>query len=367
MSRPIERAWLDEQRSRQASVALAAKNFYQTRRGALSGAIAKANLEICRSVTPERRADLEKRLTELYEQREELDRCWKCSSIRRAMEQNGETAFSVSPVEQRALATSHQNAVTPSAGPMRDSVTTGRQKTAKTIRGYAAKFNRWSQDLGGWKEQLSPGCFSEALKKSDPVCLFNHDSNLILGRTSACTLEVKEDRVGLFFTCSLLPFDSMAYGLARRIDRRDIHQCSFCFSLAEDEWKFAKNYGDLDERTVVKVAELFDVSPVTRPAYRDTACEVTFEEVTRSEPERSELGPERHAPALSQSQLSARANNYVRRYQSARWKWMDTHWKEIDIERRYCAAMGKSKKETEERVERLFEKSLNVEQMFRLP
>lgn len=357
----IERAWLDEQRTRQATVATAAKNFYENKRGKLSGEIAKANLEVCREVTPERRADLEKRLTELYEEREELDRSWKCSSIRRAMESNGETAFSVSPVEQRALATSHQNAVTPSAGPMRDTVTTGRQKTAKTIRGYAAKFNRWSQDLGGWKEQLSPGCFSEALKKSDPVCLFNHDSNLILGRTSACTLEVKEDRVGLFFTCSLLPFDSMAYGLARRIDRRDIHQCSFCFSLAEDEWKFAKNYGDLDERTVVKVAELFDVAPVTRPAYRDTICEATFEEAARAEPE-----PDRHAlPAVSQSQLAARANAYLRRYQAARWKWFQTHTEEIARERRYCDAMGRSKKQSDDAVELLFAKSVNVEALFR--
>jgi len=359
MSRQIERAWLAEQRSRQASVALAAKTFYENKRGKLSAAIAKANLEIVRNVTASRRAELETQLTELYTQREELDRCWKCSSIRRAMESNGETAFSVSPVEQRGLATAH--AVTPLAGPMRDTVTTGRQKTPKTIYGYAAKFGKWSEDLGGWKEQLAPGCFSEALKKSDPVCLFNHDSNLVLGRASACTLEVKEDRVGLFFTSHVLPFDSMAYGLARRIDRRDVHQCSFCFSLAEDEWKFATHFGGLDERTVVKVAELFDVSVVTRPAYRDTICEATFEEVSRAEPERHAM------PAVSQSQLAARANNYLRRYQLARWTWMNAHWKEVDLERRYCRAMGRTEKETDDAVERLFASSIDAESLFRLP
>lgn len=359
MTQQIERAWLDEQRTRQASVALAAKTFYETRRGKLSAAIAKANLEIVRNVTASRRAELETQLTELYTQREELDRSWKCSSIRRAMEQNGETAFSVSPVEQRGLATAR--AVKPSAGPMRDGVTTARQKTPKTIYGYAARFNRWSQDLGGWREQLATGCFSEALKKSDPVCLFNHDSNFVLGRASACTLEVKEDRVGLFFTCHVLPFDAMAYGLARRIDRRDVHQCSFCFSLAEDSWKFATHFGDLDERTVIKVDELYDVAPVTRPAYRDTVCEATFEEVTRSEPERSEPEPERHTmPAVSHRQLAARANNYVRRYQSARWKWMDRHCKEVDRERRYWRAMGKNEREVNDAVERLFAKSVNV-------
>lgn len=163
MSLPIEKAYLEEHRTRQATVALAAKTFYENRRGKLSGEIARANLQICHGVTPERRAELETQLTELYTQREELDRSWKCSSIRRAMESNGETAFSVSPVEQRALATTHS--VAPSAGPTRDTVTSGRQKTPKTIYGYAAKFNRWSQDLGGWRERLSPGCFAEALKK----------------------------------------------------------------------------------------------------------------------------------------------------------------------------------------------------------
>lgn len=197
------------------------------------------------------------------------------------------------------------------------------------------------------------------------MCLFNHDSNLVLGRASAATLEVREDRVGLFFTCHVLPFDSMAYGLARRIDRRDIHQCSFCFSLAEDTWAFAKNYGDLDERTVLQVDELYDVAPVVRPAYRDTICEATFEEVARSEPQRSEPEPERHTPALSQSQYAARANNYLQRYQLARWKWFNNNFDKIERERRYHDAMGRTKKQIDDAVERLFAKSVNVESLFR--
>src|ERR1035437_3378391 len=72
------------------------------------------------------------------------------------------------------------------------------KKTA-TIVGYAANFNSPSEDLGGFREMLVPGCFANALKTSDVRALFNHDPNHILGRNMAGTLRLFEDENGLRF------------------------------------------------------------------------------------------------------------------------------------------------------------------------
>jgi uncharacterized protein len=135
------------------------------------------------------------------------------------------------------------------------------------IEGYAAVFNKDSEDMG-FIERIAPGAFKKALKTSDVRALFNHDSNIILGRKSAGTLELKEDKKGLFM--SVTPPDTQLIRdmVLTPIERGDITQQSFGFNIKSDEWK------DMDKdtpiRTITEVNELYDVSPVTFPAYPDT-------------------------------------------------------------------------------------------------
>ena len=135
------------------------------------------------------------------------------------------------------------------------------------IEGYAAVFDKDSENMG-FVERIAPGAFKKALKTSDVRALFNHDSNIILGRVSAGTLELKEDKKGLFM--SVTPPDTQLVRdmVLTPIERGDITQQSFGFNIKSDEWK------DLDKevpiRTIMEVNELFDVSPVTFPAYPDT-------------------------------------------------------------------------------------------------
>src|SRR5580704_19345656 len=68
---------------------------------------------------------------------------------------------------------------------------------SKVITGYAAMFNSLSSDLGGFVEVIRAGAFSKCLASNPDVrCLFNH-SDVVLGRTTAGTLRLTEDEVGL--------------------------------------------------------------------------------------------------------------------------------------------------------------------------
>lgn len=138
--------------------------------------------------------------------------------------------------------------------------------SSKRITGYAAKFNSLSEDLGGFREQIAPGAFANTIKSADVRALFNHDANLILGRTKAGTLRLREDDVGLAYEIDP-PNTQAARDLAESINRGDISQNSFGFSTIADEWR--KNSDETWTRTLKEV-ELFDISPVTYPAYPQT-------------------------------------------------------------------------------------------------
>lgn len=137
--------------------------------------------------------------------------------------------------------------------------------------GYAALFNRRSEVLfGSFVEVIAPGAFGPALKGADVRCLWNHDSSYVLGRTRSGTLRVEEDELGL--RMEVTPPDvQWARDLMASIERGDVDQMSFGFRVARDEWQ---EQGDLLVRTILEIEELYEVSPVTFPAYPDTAVAV---------------------------------------------------------------------------------------------
>lgn len=141
-----------------------------------------------------------------------------------------------------------------------------REDGKKLIRGHAAVFNS-ETDLGWFRERIAPGAFSESIGKDDVRALFNHDENFILGRNTAGTLTMREDERGLYVEIDP-PDTQVGRDLVTSIERGDISQMSFGFQTIKDSWETEENAAK-DLRTLEKV-KLWDVSPVTFPAYQET-------------------------------------------------------------------------------------------------
>lgn len=142
------------------------------------------------------------------------------------------------------------------------------------IEGVAAVYNSWSEDLGYFREMIEPGFFDEVLK-GDTRALWNHNADLVLGRTKSGTLQLEDTERGLGILID--PPDTQAGRDAMTsIKRRDVTQMSFAFMIKPggDEWIREK---DGKIKRILKrggASRLFDVSPVTFPAYPRTSVYV---------------------------------------------------------------------------------------------
>lgn len=136
------------------------------------------------------------------------------------------------------------------------------------IRGHAAVFNQLSEDLGGFREQIAPGAFADAIKTDDVRALFNHNPDFILGRNLAGTLKLHEDARGL--AIELDPPDTqVGRDLIVSMERGDVTQMSFGFAVRPNGQNWGKDDAGQVVRTITRV-RLYDVSPVVFPAYPQT-------------------------------------------------------------------------------------------------
>ena len=133
------------------------------------------------------------------------------------------------------------------------------------VIGHAAMFNSLSEDLGGFREKIQPGAFDDVLE-NDVRAYFNHDPNYLLGRTSAGTLRLSVDEQGLRYELDV-PNTTAGRDLKENMRLGNITQSSFAFTIGKDgdAWERAENGADI--RTIKKVKRLYDVSPVSLPAY----------------------------------------------------------------------------------------------------
>jgi hypothetical protein len=142
-------------------------------------------------------------------------------------------------------------------------------KSAPRLEGYAAVFDKASDDLGGFVEHVRRGAFARTLRegKLDPLALVHHMPHLVLGRRSAGTLKLAEDDKGLAFEIAL-PDIQTARDLAVSVERGDVKGASFAFTVPPggDKWTFADGAAI---RELLDV-DLHEISITATPAYPDT-------------------------------------------------------------------------------------------------
>ena len=138
------------------------------------------------------------------------------------------------------------------------------------IEGYFAVFDNSYNIAPGMSESIARGAFLRTLKGGDIRALVNHDTTLVLGRTKAGTLQLREDSKGLWGKIAINPNDSDAMNLYQRVKRGDVSQCSFGFDIRDEESAISDN-GDV--HWTLKDLDLYEVSCCTFPAYERTNIE----------------------------------------------------------------------------------------------
>lgn len=140
----------------------------------------------------------------------------------------------------------------------------------RAIGGYAAVFNRLSQNLGGFVEQVAPTFFNKSRGDGWPDVLarYNHDDNMLLGTTGGGTLRLQLDDTGLLYEADP---PQARQDVVELVERGDVRKSSFAFRLFKDgdEWTMSDQGYPL--RTLIS-GQLVDVAPVNMPAYSDTSA-----------------------------------------------------------------------------------------------
>lgn len=139
---------------------------------------------------------------------------------------------------------------------------------APVIEGDAAVFNT-ETTIGGWfREKIRQGAFTRVLSENpDVIAAYNHDWNVVLGRTTAGTLKLTETASGLRYEVQVNTKDSEAMNVYQKVKRGDVPQASFAFTVKREEWTKPSSKAELAMREVIEVDRLFDVGPVAFGAY----------------------------------------------------------------------------------------------------
>lgn len=162
------------------------------------------------------------------------------------------------------------------------------------IVGTGAVFNTLSDVIFGFREKIALGAFDKALAVSDVRGLFNHDPNYVLGRVKPGTMRVWVDGAGLQYEVPEMP--ASRADVVEAIDRGDVDGNSFSFTVERDEWDYTTEPAT---RTILEFGELFDVGPVTYPAYPATTVSSRAKEMAEKREKPEAPMPEPEVPTLS--------------------------------------------------------------------
>ena len=188
-------------------------------------------------------------------------------------------------------------------------ITRSSDDDSRRVEGYALLFNSQSRDLGGVFETIAPGALDGVLADSDLMCWLNHDHSR--GALARCrgenmpqaaagnSLELAIDEKGLRYAFDA-PNTALGNELLEGLKRGDINQSSFAFTVDQDHWE--RNEDGTVNRTILKFARRYDVSPVYDPAYYGT--DVKLDKRGLEDLEAKELKEKEEAEAARKAELA---------------------------------------------------------------
>jgi HK97 family phage prohead protease len=154
----------------------------------------------------------------------------------------------------------------------------GNGEKKPVISGYAAVFNAESRNLGGFVETIHPNAFDEVLAENpDVIGVFNHDRNLLLGRTGNGSMKLTKDPYGLRYEITPNENTSIGRDVIEWVKDRTVVGSSFAFAIRRDNgdsWS-TDNARGIRKREVRAIGLLEDVGPVVRPAYDSSSVVVS--------------------------------------------------------------------------------------------
>ena len=169
------------------------------------------------------------------------------------------------------------------------------------IAGYFVVFDKETELFQGAYEKIDRHALDDQLN-GDVRALINHDTGLVLGRTTAGTLKLSVDDKGLYGIISINPRDTDAVNLYERVKRGDVSQCSFGFEITEEETEYK------DDGTVhwtIKGVKLYEVSVCTFPAYADTGVEARNNQLKQFREKQMEFWKKRVKERLNVKKINA--------------------------------------------------------------
>jgi len=141
------------------------------------------------------------------------------------------------------------------------------------LAGVASVYNQ-DYDSGWFIEHVLPGAFTRVLSEDPDVrCLFNHNPDNLLARTKSGTLRLADSKDGLTYDADTNADTTVGRDVQAMVDRGDLDGCSIGFTVAKQNWREEKMDDGriITHRDIVEFDELFDVGPVTYPAFTGTS------------------------------------------------------------------------------------------------
>lgn len=148
------------------------------------------------------------------------------------------------------------------------------EEDSRTISGYAVVFDKFSSVLGGrsfgFKEKITRAAF-DGVDMSGVIATFNHNFDNVLARADSGTLSLTMDDFGLKYSFEA-PKTTAGNDLLENVRNGNVKGSSFMFTTSESRWTYKETEDEVDEREILKVDELYELGPVTVPAYPDTTA-----------------------------------------------------------------------------------------------